>query len=178
MYTPVDPSFTIWKWGLRGSKLYRHVFVMIFTVKKVNNLTSTNAIGIIVLQSGVPVHQVVEQRPARLLLQWLGAQVLLVRACKFDCWYDFQFMHMPITSNLIPERVLFIGYVKGKDSRHRCSQSCIRVFDAPSYLWYGSKGQGHRILHTTRWRGRCWWTIFQCGRNIQKWGRQIYYFLF
>ena len=28
MYTPVNPSFTIWKWGLRGSKLYRHVFVM------------------------------------------------------------------------------------------------------------------------------------------------------
>ena len=25
--TPVNPSFTI-KWGLRGSKLYRHVFVM------------------------------------------------------------------------------------------------------------------------------------------------------
>ena len=43
--------------------------MMIFTVKKVNNLTSTNAIGIIVLQSGVSVHQVVEQRPARLLLQ-------------------------------------------------------------------------------------------------------------
>ena len=28
MYTPVNPSFTIWKWGLRGSKLYRHVLVM------------------------------------------------------------------------------------------------------------------------------------------------------
>ena len=28
MYTPVNPSFTIWKWGLRGSKLYRYVFVM------------------------------------------------------------------------------------------------------------------------------------------------------
>ena len=28
MYTPVNPSFTIEKWGLRGSKLYRHVFVM------------------------------------------------------------------------------------------------------------------------------------------------------
>ena len=28
MYTPVNPSFTILKWGLRGSKLYRHVFVM------------------------------------------------------------------------------------------------------------------------------------------------------
>ena len=28
MYTPVNPSFTIWKWGLRGSKLYRRVFVM------------------------------------------------------------------------------------------------------------------------------------------------------
>ena len=28
MYTPVNPSFTIQKWGLRGSKLYRHVYVM------------------------------------------------------------------------------------------------------------------------------------------------------
>ena len=28
MYTPVNPSFTKWKWGLRGSKLYWHVFVM------------------------------------------------------------------------------------------------------------------------------------------------------
>ena len=28
MYTPVNPSFIILKWGLRGSKLYRHVFVM------------------------------------------------------------------------------------------------------------------------------------------------------
>ena len=29
MYTPVNPSFTIQKWGLRGSKLYRDVFVML-----------------------------------------------------------------------------------------------------------------------------------------------------
>ena len=28
MYTPLNPSFTVIKWGLRGSKLYRHVFVM------------------------------------------------------------------------------------------------------------------------------------------------------
>ena len=28
MDTPVNPSFTIEKWGLKGSKLYRHVFVM------------------------------------------------------------------------------------------------------------------------------------------------------
>ena len=28
MCTPVNPSFTIQKWGLRGSKLYRHVFVI------------------------------------------------------------------------------------------------------------------------------------------------------
>ena len=27
MYTPVNPSFTIEKWGLRESTLYRHVFV-------------------------------------------------------------------------------------------------------------------------------------------------------
>ena len=29
MYTPVNPSFTVLKWGLRGLKLYRPVFVMI-----------------------------------------------------------------------------------------------------------------------------------------------------
>ena len=28
IYTPVNPSFTIWKWGLRGSTLYWHVFMM------------------------------------------------------------------------------------------------------------------------------------------------------
>ena len=28
MYTPVNSSFTIQKWGLRESKLYRYVFVM------------------------------------------------------------------------------------------------------------------------------------------------------
>ena len=29
MYTPVNSSFTIYiKWGLRGSKLYRYVFLM------------------------------------------------------------------------------------------------------------------------------------------------------
>ena len=28
MYTPVNASFTISKWGLRRSKLYWHVFVM------------------------------------------------------------------------------------------------------------------------------------------------------
>ena len=28
MYTPVNPSFLIQKWGLRGSKLCRHVFVI------------------------------------------------------------------------------------------------------------------------------------------------------
>ena len=28
MHTPVNPSFTILKWGLRESKLYRYVFVM------------------------------------------------------------------------------------------------------------------------------------------------------
>ena len=29
MYTPVNPRFTIQKWGLRGSKLYRYVLVMV-----------------------------------------------------------------------------------------------------------------------------------------------------
>ena len=28
MYIPVNPSFSTWKWGLRGSKLYRDAFVM------------------------------------------------------------------------------------------------------------------------------------------------------
>ena len=28
MFTPLNPSFIIYKWGLRGTKLYRHVFVM------------------------------------------------------------------------------------------------------------------------------------------------------
>ena len=28
MYTPVNPNFTINKWGLNGTNLYRHVFVM------------------------------------------------------------------------------------------------------------------------------------------------------
>ena len=28
MYTPVNPSFTIQKWGSRGSELYRRVLVM------------------------------------------------------------------------------------------------------------------------------------------------------
>ena len=35
MYTPVNPSFTIEKWGLRGTKLYRRVFVMLTTSIKV-----------------------------------------------------------------------------------------------------------------------------------------------
>ena len=29
MFIPVNPSFTISKWGLRGSELYRYVFVMV-----------------------------------------------------------------------------------------------------------------------------------------------------
>ena len=28
MYTPVNPRFTIYKWGVRGSSLHGHVFVM------------------------------------------------------------------------------------------------------------------------------------------------------
>ena len=34
MCTPVNPSFTIQKWGLRGSKIYRHVFVMLMRTAK------------------------------------------------------------------------------------------------------------------------------------------------
>ena len=29
MYTPANPILSIYKWGLRGSKLHRHVLVMI-----------------------------------------------------------------------------------------------------------------------------------------------------
>ena len=32
MYTPVNPSFTIQNWGLRGSELYRHVFLVFVLV--------------------------------------------------------------------------------------------------------------------------------------------------
>ena len=39
MYTPVNPSFTIQKWGLRGSKLYRNVFVMTDTKRNVQALS-------------------------------------------------------------------------------------------------------------------------------------------
>ena len=28
VYTPVNPSFTIYKWGLRGSKLYLFFFIL------------------------------------------------------------------------------------------------------------------------------------------------------
>ena len=38
MYTPVNPSFTIQKWGLSGSKYYRHVFVMFVTKNKKTNV--------------------------------------------------------------------------------------------------------------------------------------------
>ena len=38
MYTPVNPSFTIQKWGLRRSKLYRHVFVMFVIMAFPGNL--------------------------------------------------------------------------------------------------------------------------------------------
>ena len=31
MYTPVNPSFTVWKWGLRESKLHRRVLMMKLT---------------------------------------------------------------------------------------------------------------------------------------------------
>ena len=32
MFTPVNPTFAIKKWGLRGSNLYRYVFVMFVTL--------------------------------------------------------------------------------------------------------------------------------------------------
>ena len=33
MYTPVHPSFTIQKWGLRGYSLHGLVFVMVFSYR-------------------------------------------------------------------------------------------------------------------------------------------------
>ena len=42
MYTPVNPSFTIQKWGLKGTKLYRCVFMI---HKKLNVL-----VGVIIIQ--------------------------------------------------------------------------------------------------------------------------------
>ena len=39
-YTPANPSFTILKWGLRGSKLYRHVFVMSLVLVSLSALSS------------------------------------------------------------------------------------------------------------------------------------------
>ena len=38
MYTPVNPSFTIHKWGVRGSSLHGHVFVMINFIVKIGTL--------------------------------------------------------------------------------------------------------------------------------------------
>ena len=35
---PENPSFTTKKWGLRGSKLYRHVFVMEALLMSTNNI--------------------------------------------------------------------------------------------------------------------------------------------
>ena len=35
MHTPVNPSFTLYKWGFRGSKLYSHVFVMCIKQRRV-----------------------------------------------------------------------------------------------------------------------------------------------
>ena len=33
MYTPVNPSFTIQKWGVRGYSLHGHVFMMVYSDK-------------------------------------------------------------------------------------------------------------------------------------------------
>ena len=41
MYNPVNPSFTVEKWGLRGSKLYRHVSVMLKNMR----LSASDAIS-------------------------------------------------------------------------------------------------------------------------------------
>ena len=43
---PCKPNFTILKWGLRGSKLYRHVFVMDFQISEQTLNLSTGS-GII-----------------------------------------------------------------------------------------------------------------------------------
>ena len=48
MYTPVNPSFTIEKWGLRGSKSYRHVFVMRFRILYLLTLHALERCGAVV----------------------------------------------------------------------------------------------------------------------------------
>ena len=51
MFTPVNPSFTILKWGLRGSKLYSHVFVM-ENVSSKHMRTGKGQITLCIAQSG------------------------------------------------------------------------------------------------------------------------------
>ena len=46
MYTPINPSFTILKWGLKRSKLYRHVFVLKQGFKLLQNPQFIIAFGI------------------------------------------------------------------------------------------------------------------------------------
>ena len=41
MFTPVNPSFMYKKWGLRGLKLYRHVFLMVHSKITVSKTSVT-----------------------------------------------------------------------------------------------------------------------------------------
>ena len=44
MYTPVNPSFTILKWGLKGYKLYRYVFVMFLSLSTLLSYRDNGAV--------------------------------------------------------------------------------------------------------------------------------------
>ena len=52
MYTPVNPSFTIQKWGLMGSKLYRYVFVMQYFNRRTMADNSYNDYEALVIDPG------------------------------------------------------------------------------------------------------------------------------
>ena len=45
MYTPVNPSFTIYKWGLWISKFYRYIFVMDWNHLDVSEVRAETADG-------------------------------------------------------------------------------------------------------------------------------------
>ena len=45
MYTPVNPSFTILKWGVRGNSLHGHVFVMSEIIRKEFHIVSIASVA-------------------------------------------------------------------------------------------------------------------------------------
>ena len=75
MYTPVNPSFTILKWGLRGSKLYRHVFVMLWPT------LLTVVLPVVFLCSDVPSYQY-------FITTFLADLVLFINSLTWYCSSD------------------------------------------------------------------------------------------